>query len=131
MLLCLCGASLDMFTRLFFSRMATNGNKQHLLLQHAMDTSILQYTASDTCRISVIFYLCKYSKPPVARTLMARLSRLIRTRSLESFRKNPIAADLGYFRVIFFFILIMVYCVDSLQLPRWGDSNENTQHTLI
>ena len=25
----------------------------------------------------------------------------------------------------------MVYCVYSLQSPRWGDSNENTQHTFM
>ena len=33
--------------------------------------------------------------------------------------------------VIFFFILKMVYCVYSLESPRWGDSDENTQHTFI
>ena len=25
----------------------------------------------------------------------------------------------------------MVYCVYSLELPWWGDSNENTQNTLM
>ena len=35
------------------------------------------------------------------------------------------AADMGKFGVIFFFILKMVYSVYSLELPR-GDSNENT-----
>ena len=25
----------------------------------------------------------------------------------------------------------MVYCVHSLESPRWGDSNENTQHTFF
>ena len=25
----------------------------------------------------------------------------------------------------------MVYCVYSLELPRWGDSNENTQYTFM
>ena len=33
--------------------------------------------------------------------------------------------------VIFFFILKMVYCVYSLESPRWGDSNENTQYTFM
>ena len=33
--------------------------------------------------------------------------------------------------MIFIFILKMVYCVYSLESPRWGDSNENTQHTFI
>ena len=41
------------------------------------------------------------------------------------------AADLGKFRVIFFFILKMVYCVYSLESPRGGDSHENTQHTFM
>ena len=48
---------------------------------------------------------------------------------LESPGKNRMAADLG--RVIFFLILKMVYCVYSLELPRWGDFNENTQHTFM
>ena len=33
--------------------------------------------------------------------------------------------------MIFFFILKMVYCVYSLESPHRGDSNENTQHTLM
>ena len=37
---------------------------------------------------------------------------------LSPLEKNPIAADLGQFRVIFFFILKMVYCVYSLESPR-------------
>ena len=44
---------------------------------------------------------------------------------------SPIAADLGNFRVIFFFILQMVYYVNSLELPQWGISNEDTQHTYM
>ena len=35
------------------------------------------------------------------------------------------------FRVIFFFISKMIYCAYSLESPRWGDSNENTQHTFM
>ena len=31
----------------------------------------------------------------------------------------------------FFFIFKMVYCVYSLESPRYGDSNENTQHTFM
>ena len=49
---------------------------------------------------------------------------------LESLRKNFLAADLGQITVIFFFILKMVYCVFSLELPQRGNSNENTQHTF-
>ena len=33
--------------------------------------------------------------------------------------------------MIFFFILIIVCCVFSLESPRCGDSNENTQHALM
>ena len=51
-----------------------------------------------------------YSRGSEAWTLMARLPQLFQTCSWVP-RKNPIAADLGYFRVIFFFILTMVYCV--------------------
>ena len=40
-----------------------------------------------------------------------------------------IAANLGLFRVIFLFILKMVYCVYPLESPRRGNSNGNTQHT--
>ena len=50
---------------------------------------------------------------------------------IESLGKSPIAADLGQFRVIFFFYVENLYCVYSLESPQWGDSNENTQHTFI
>ena len=33
--------------------------------------------------------------------------------------------------MIFFFILIMACCVYSLESPRWGDFNENTQHAFM
>ena len=49
---------------------------------------------------------------------------------LESHGKNPIAADKGWFRVIFFFKLINgILCV--LIRIAWGDSNENTQYYTI
>ena len=32
---------------------------------------------------------------------------------------------------MFFFILKMVNCLFSLESPRWGDSNENTQKTFM
>ena len=50
---------------------------------------------------------------------------------LESLGKNPIAADLGYLRVIFCIILKMVYCLFSSESPRRGDSNENTKYIFI
>ena len=37
----------------------------------------------------------------------------------------------GWFREIFFFYLANVCCVHSLESPRWGNSNEYTQHTFI
>ena len=54
--------------------------------------------------------LIYYSRPSVARILKVRLPRLFGI-VLESFAKNPIAADLGLFKVIFFSILKMVFCV--------------------
>ena len=36
-----------------------------------------------------------------------------------------------YFRVIFFFMSKMVHCVYSLESPRRGNSNENTQYTFM
>ena len=50
---------------------------------------------------------------------------------IESLGKNPKAADLRKFRSIFLFILKMVYCVFSLESPRWGDSNENAHNTFM
>ena len=59
----------------------------------------------------------QYTRPSVAQTLMARLPRCFEL-VLESLVKNPIAADLELFRVIFFFILEMVNCVFLLELPQ-------------
>ena len=61
-----------------------------------------------------------YSRTSVARTLMARLPRLFRTRYLVP-NKNIIAADIVVFLDIsgdFLFISIMVCCMYSLELPR-------------
>ena len=66
----------------------------------------------------------------MARTLMARLPRLFRTSSWVPWKKKH-SCRFGIIRMIFIFILKMVYCVYSLESPRWGDSNENTQHTFI
>ena len=60
---------------------------------------------------------------------MARLPRLFWTMSPEQ-KKNPIAADIIVFQVIFFLVLKR-YVVYSLEWPRWGNSNENTQHTFM
>ena len=66
----------------------------------------------------------------MARTLKARLPRLSRTCSWVPW-KNPISADLGKFRVIFFCILKLVNFAYSLESPHRGVSNENTQHTFM
>ena len=71
-----------------------------------------------------------YSRTSVARTRLFELA-------LESLGKNPVAADIIICRIIwdgflfFFYILIMVCCVYSLESPRWGNSHENTQHTFM
>ena len=78
----------------------------------------------------IMMMYTEYSRTSLARTLMARLPWLFQTRSWVP-QKNPIATDFGKFRVIFSFILKMVSCVYSLESPRWGDSNENTQHTFM
>ena len=67
--------------------------------------------------------------------MMTRLPRLFRTLSLVP-NKNNIAADIIVFWDIlgdypFTCILIMVYCVYSLESPRRGDSYENTQHAFM
>ena len=61
---------------------------------------------------------------------MARLPRLFRTRSLvpwKKFHSCIIEIILGDFP----FISKIVFCVYSLESPRLGDSNENTQHTFM
>ena len=50
---------------------------------------------------------------------------------LESLGKNPIAADIIIFGIIFCFTLIIVYCVYSLELPQPGNSSESKQHTFM
>ena len=76
------------------------------------------------------FVWVNYNRTSEARTLMARLSRLFRTRAWVP-RKNLIDADLRWFRMIFLFTLKMVYCVYLLESPRWSDSNDNTQKTFM
>ena len=73
-----------------------------------------------------------YSRTSVARTLMARLPWLLRTRSWapkknsHSCRQFYVWDNLGWF-----FILIMVCCMYSLESPRWGDSNENKTYLHV
>ena len=62
-----------------------------------------------------------YSNTSVARTPMARLPQPFQTRSGVPREKNPIGADIIIFGIIivfFFFILIMAWCVYSLESPR-------------
>ena len=55
-------------------------------------------------------------------TLMARSSMVVYHGCFDlvlgSLGKNSMAADLGTFRLIFFFILRKIYCVYSLESPR-------------
>ena len=54
-----------------------------------------------------------YSRTFMAQTLMACLPWVLAL-IFESLGKNPKAADLGLFKLSFFYILKMVYCVYSL-----------------
>ena len=69
----------------------------------------------------------------MARTPMARLPRLFRTRSWVSREKSRscrhyyICDNLVWFS----FLLNMACCVYSLESPRWGDFNEITQHAFM
>ena len=56
-----------------------------------------------------------YSRTSVARTLMARLLRLFRTRWWVP-KKNCLSCS---FRVIFLFCIGTVYCVYLLKSPQW------------
>ena len=63
----------------------------------------------------------------MARTMIARLPRLFQTRSY------PIAAAIiesGIMLGDCFYSDNDVLCI-LLKSPRWGDSNENTQHTFM
>ena len=73
------------------------------------------------------------SRPSVAQTHWWLIYHGCFELVLESLDQKPIVVDLGQFRVNFFFIYIieMVYCVYSLESPRWGDSNECTQYAFI
>ena len=46
-------------------------------------------------------------------------------------RKNNIYIYLGIFQGFFLFYHENVGCVDTLELPHWGNSNEYTLHTII
>ena len=72
-----------------------------------------------------------YSRTSMARTLMARLPRLFRTRS-SVHRKKSLGCRFGMIKCDFlFFILKTVYCVYSLESPRRGDSYDSTQYTFM
>ena len=52
------------------------------------------------CTFHQIYIHCMYSRTSVARTLMARLPQLLRTRSRVPNKKNPTAADIIVFGII-------------------------------
>ena len=72
----------------------------------------------------------KYSRTSIARTPMARLPWLIRTR-FESLRSSSDSTRKQIFREIFLSYRKIVCCVHSLESPHRGDSNEYTHHTII
>ena len=72
-----------------------------------------------------------YSQTSIARTPMARLPRLIRTRFFESLRNSSNSSRKQIFKEIFLFYHEIVCCVYSLESPHRGDSNEYTQQTII
>ena len=49
----------------------------------------------------------------------------------ESLRNSSDSSRTHILRELFLFYYEMVCCVYSLESPRWGDSNEYTQHTII
>ena len=72
----------------------------------------------------------KYSRTSMARTPMARLPWMIRTRF--SVPTNlPIAQENKYLGIFVLFYHGIICCVYSLESPHRGDSNEFTQHTII
>ena len=85
------------------------------------------------------FYICMlvsiknvtYSRTSIARTPMARLPWLIRTRFFESLQNSSDSSRKQIFREIFLLNHEIVCCVYSLESPHRGDSNEYTQHTII
>ena len=83
----------------------------------------------------IIVFFCYYIQlsaylTSMARTLMVRLPRLFRIHSWV-LGTNPIVADFAYFGWLSFSHWEKVYCVNSLESPRSGDSNENTQYTFM
>ena len=51
--------------------------------------------------------------------------------NFESLRNFSDSSRTHILREIFLFYYEIVCCVYSLESPRWGDSNEYTQHTII
>ena len=125
----------------------TKGNTFHDFVfaspdDDALPKGNLMFLWDSICSLKIIYVLfqCRYNRASVSRKLIARLPRQFRTRSWVPKKRNPIAADIipstiisavmGVW-VIFFYILITVCYVYPLELPRWGNSNESTQHTFM
>ena len=70
-----------------------------------------------------------YSITSMARTRMARLPWMIRTR-FQSLQNSSNSSRKQKFKEIFLFYREIVCCVYSLESPHRGDSNEYTQHTI-
>ena len=76
-----------------------------------------------------VFIVFTYSRTSMARTLIARLPWLIRTR-FKSLRNSSDSSRKQIFKEIFLFYREIVCCVYLLELPHRGNSKEYTQHTI-
>ena len=72
----------------------------------------------------------KYSRTSIDRTPIARLPWLIQTHFWVP-TNSPTSSRKQIFREVFLFYHEIVCCMDSLELPYRGNSNEYTQHTII
>ena len=98
-----------------------------LLLIKQRVTSHRFDNSSSTCKNQE----CYYSRTSLAQTLMACLPRLFRAPSWVPWNKSH-RCRFGIIKDDFLFLYWgMVYCVYSLESPRWGNFNENTQYTFM
>ena len=85
------------------------------------------------CYFSLFFHQYIYSRTSMTQTSLEpwKLIRDMGSLSHWGSVMVPSQEANGKFREVFsIFYTIMVWCVYSLELPWWGNSNENTQHTF-
>ena len=82
--------------------------------------------------LNILMKYGRYSITSMARTRMARLPSVIRTRFSVPTKTLPKAQENKYLGIFFFlFYHGIVCCVYSLESPHRGDSNEYIQHIII